>query len=471
MNRILLSIICFFVSVGIFSQKLATQNFVNSPMFKRANIGVLVKNLDTDNVVAEYRSEKVCVPASTTKLVTTATALEMLSSDFQFKTNIEYDGKIVGKVLRGNLYITGGGDPTLGSKYMGDSLFLEKWISAIQMLGIEKIEGDIVADASIYNEQGISQKWMWEDMGNYYAAATYGLSIFDNTCLVTFRSGESGTLTEIIQKQPDIKSMQISNHVKAAKQGGDKAYFFGAPLDNWRSVYGTIPENKEKFVSKADIANPPLVVAQLLFDEIQKIEIQITGSPKTNFWKSNLSRVPIYSIFSPSLFEICKNINFKSNNHYAEHVYRYLAIADTIDRPDMCVSAQVIKQFWKEKGLDVSGLLQNDGSGLSPVNAISAKFFVDLLEYEKKSSANFDKFYETLPLAGETGTVKRLLKGTRLQGKVHCKSGSLSRVICFAGYVEWKNQTYAFSIMVNNYEGTYVAARAEIEKFLLTIFK
>ena len=141
-------------------------------------------------------------PASVTKLITTATALEILGKDFTFKTYIEYDGELTNGVLNGNLYIRGGGDPTLGSYKMGDPRFMLSWAKIIKNAGIKEIRGAVIADVSLYDQEGVSPKWLWEDIANYYAPAIFALSIFDNTCRVTLRSGAEGSIPEIISHKP-----------------------------------------------------------------------------------------------------------------------------------------------------------------------------------------------------------------------------------------------------------------------------
>ncbi|MBQ2590875.1 MAG: D-alanyl-D-alanine carboxypeptidase, partial [Paludibacteraceae bacterium] len=173
-------------------------------------------------------------------------------------------------------------------------------------------------------------------------------------------------------------------------------------------------------------------------------------------------------IESPVLSEIVSDINHRSNNHYAEHVYRYLGSRHKFGS-DASEGADVIKSYWKSRGLDTEGLLQFDGCGLATTNAITADFMVSLLIYEKTKAKYFDEFYESLPIAGENGTVKKLLKGTKLEGKVHAKSGSISRTQCYAGYIEWDGETYAFAVMVNNFSGVRSNVQKAIENLLLSV--
>lgn len=447
----------------------ATNNFINSPNLKQANISFLVKDVQTGKIIAEHRAEKNTIPASTTKLVTTATALELLGPDYKFETKLQYDGKIENGTLKGNIYILGGGDPTLGSKHMGDTLFLEKWVDTIKALGIKNIEGTVCGDASLFDTEGIPPKWSWEDLGNYYAAGAYGISIYDNTYKAIFKTGAIGSTPEIIRTEPEMPDMKFQLYLKATDTQKDKAYFYGAPFSNERSIYGEIPANRNEFVSKGDIPNPPLYTAQVLTNALKNAGISIGKDASFTFSKSN-KRTDIISIYSPPLKEIIRNINEKSNNHYAEHLFRTISLQkEKVASNDGAVD--VIENFWKNKGLNTKELVMHDGCGLSANNAISANLFVDLLIYEANKSPYSEDFIASLPTAGVDGTIKNLLKGTRLQGKVRAKSGSIFGVQCFAGYILWNNKKYAFAVLVNNYTGTRSSTVDSIEKLLLSVAK
>jgi len=460
----------FFMSLPILAENGRSVNaFLNTPELRHANVGVLMRNVRTGEVIDSYRSSSFCLPASTTKLVTTAAALELLGPEFRFKTTLQYDGEVRDSVLYGNLYILGGGDPTLGSKYLGDTLFLDRWCRAVLRLGVRHIKGQVIADASLFNEQGVSPKWSWEDLGNYYGMGVYGLSVYDNTCGVYYKSGKVGTQTEILRTEPLIEGLRIENHVTAASGGGDNAYYYGAPLSLSRTVYGTVPALKKEFLSKADIPNPPLLLSQQLTQALSSRGIGVDGNPDCilSHRKTASGRKTFFTLSSPPLRDIVENTNRLSNNHYAEHLYRYLGSRKTSS--DVTAGAEVINEFWKSKGVDTDGLIQYDGSGLAPVNAITPEFLVNLLTWEYTQAKYGKVFYASLPVAGQTGTVKSLLRGTRLAGRVRCKSGSISRTQCYAGYVEWQGETYAFAVMVNNFRGSRERVKRAIGSLLLSL--
>ncbi len=459
----------FIISASLCAQS-GTKAFINSTNLQQANISFLVEDVKTGETIAEHRAEKNTIPASTTKLVTTATALELLGPDFKFETKLQYDGTIENGTLKGNIYILGGGDPTLGSKYMGDSLFLEKWVDAIKALGIKNIEGTVCGDASLFDTEGVGPKWLWEDLGNYFAAGAYGISIYDNTYEVTFKSGAIGTTPSIISTEPAMPKIEFDLYLKSTKTKRDNAYFYGAPFSNKRSIRGEIPANRSRFTSKGDIPNPPLYAAQVLSNALKNNGVSISKEASYTLTSSENKRTDIISIFSPTLQEIIRNINEISNNHYAEHLFRYISLQKQKIASNEG-SVEIIKEFWEDKELDINELMMYDGCGLSPSNAISANFFVDLLTYEANKSPYAEEFLASLPTAGVDGTIKRLLKGTRLQGKVRAKSGSFTGVQCFAGYIFWDNKKYAFAVLINNFTDSRKETVKNIEKLLLSIAK
>ena len=135
-----------------------------------ASFSLLIKETESGRVVCAYDTLRQLTPASVMKLVTTATALELIGEDYRYPTRITYDGHIEDGMLRGNLYIEGSGDPSLGSAFIDEEpeAFARDWIEAIRRTGIRRVTGSVVADASLFDTEGLSLKWAREDLGSYY---------------------------------------------------------------------------------------------------------------------------------------------------------------------------------------------------------------------------------------------------------------------------------------------------------------
>ena len=211
----------FCCSLSLFSQNLSD-----------ARMSLIITDIASDTIIADIDSRTPMTPASITKLITTATALELLGENFRFATEIFIDGNISDSTLHGNLIVRAVGDPTIGSSYFSDRDFLSRWSDAIcryAPAGISRIEGDIVADLSLFDSVAIPAGWSSPDIGNYYAAGVYGLSFYDNIVAVTFRTAQSGTKPSIIGIYPHIKDFTVVNRLTSKRGVGDNSFFSGVP--------------------------------------------------------------------------------------------------------------------------------------------------------------------------------------------------------------------------------------------------
>ena len=432
--------------------------------------------------VYSYDTDRLQSPASVLKTVATATALEILGEDYRYPTTLEYDGILENGTLEGNLYIKGSGDPSLGSSHfaLGQNKFLSTWIAALQKAGIKHITGSVISDESIFDTEGVSIKWLREDMGNYYAPGSYGISIFDNMYKLSLQTGAAGTRPVLKGTEPDIPFIRFKNYLKAAPVSSDSAYIIGAPLDDVRYLYGVLPANREAYVLKGDIPDPALYLARYLTDQLQQKGIRVDGSPscyrievEENRWKKG-ERKEIVTTYSPTLREIASVCNHVSHNLYADALVKTVGLQYKPRRNEMISSfgrgVQVVKEYWEKKGLDVFPLRMNDGSGLAPADKVSAGFMGELLVYMATESAVSDAFIASLPQAGIEGSVRNFLKGSKLQGKAHLKSGGITGVRSYAGYITKDGKTYAVAVFSNNYSCPMSRMTRALEKLLLQLF-
>lgn len=446
----------------------AIEDFINQPLLRQANIYVLVKESGSGKILAEHDSEKLAVPASITKLITTATALELLGGDFKFETYIETDGQTDSNgTLHGNLYIRGTGDPTLGSHRLGNMNFINTWIQQIRKYGITRIEGKVIADMSFFDAEAVNSGWIWEDIGNYYAPGICAISYMDNTLNFQLIGGAVGTQPILTKTIPYIPGLVVENHLRTSTTLYDEAYVHGVPFSNTRYLTGNIPANSGLFGLKGDIPNPGLLLAQHLTDRLRDAGIFVRDSADYTL-KQGGERQRIFVHQSPELRNIIAEINFKSNNHYAEQLFRYLgSLAQVPSSTNSSIA--VIESYWRNRIAYQTEFIQRDGSGLSPMNGIPAKVFVNLLDYMLNKSVHAEDFKNSLPVAGESGTLMSFLNGTSLHGKVHAKSGTTSRVKSYSGYIDANGKRYLFCVIVNNGGGKSKTKQHLIERFLLHV--
>ncbi|MFV0472283.1 MAG: D-alanyl-D-alanine carboxypeptidase/D-alanyl-D-alanine-endopeptidase [Paludibacteraceae bacterium] len=467
MKKILHILLLSGIAVSVVSKN-PVFTFIENDLMNNANVSLIVKDMTNNANLYEYHPGNSFIPASTMKLVTTATALQLLGGSFRFETLLQYDGTIDYEgILNGNIYIRGGGDPTLGSEKMGDGDFLQQWVKSIKKKGIRKILGSIIADESLYGDEGANPYWTWEDIGNYYAPEIYAISYKDNTFKVEFDSKEVGSIPQIVAVSPQIKDLCIINCLKSTKISFDSAYFYGKPHDNERIARGAIPANRKRFTVKGSIPSPGLLLAKDLKQALKKNGIEVTGEGKDIFLPPQSKRTKIYSHFSPPLRNIVGEINMNSNNHYAETLFQRLSLLES-SVANSKNAAKIIKNYWYSRLPSSKQLFLYDGCGLSPLNAVSANFLVDMLVYMYNSDSRAD-FLNSLPVSGISGTLKSFLKNTPLFGKVRAKSGTISRVKSYAGYIERDDKKWVFAVLVNNANGNSREVTGKIENFLLDI--
>lgn len=465
-KKILLLNVMFIVcSIFIYAQKpAALETFLRKKNLSHAAISFKAVDLSNGNTIASFNEKMALIPASNMKIVTTATALDTLGAGFRYQTALTYDGTIKDAVLEGNLYLKGSGDPTLGSEFIiGDKEgFLRDCLIALRKAGIKSIEGNVIVLDQLFGYEGVYSTWLLEDIGSYYAPGIYGISIFDNTYRIYLQSYKPGTNVEIRSIYPQIQGLQFTNELVASKINSDRSRIGGLSSSFEKRLYGTIPANRSNFVVKGSIPDPGLFLAEYLYKFLTKNNIEIKGDATTfrHFPKLPENDQTIAVIQSPRLAAIVRETNVKSNNHYAEHLYKKLLTFDDFNYSD----------YWEKRGLEGSSLLMADGSGLSPTNAVSADFLTAILIYMYEKEGTMGAFYQSLPVAGEEGTVMTFLKKTPLQGKARMKSGTIAHVQSYSGYVEKGNNRYAFSLIVNNFYGKRSDLRKAMEKLLIDLF-
>lgn len=465
-------IVLFLIGLNINAQiptKLA--EFKSKEILKNASIGILVQDMNGKEI-AGLNKQTALMPASILKVVTTATTLETLGSNFRYETTLSSDGKRV--------VITGSGDPTLGSEYLyeNNTAFLNEWADKIKASGLVAPIDLYIAD-NCFGYQGTSRKWIREDMGNYYAAGAYGISIFDNTYRLYLNTMDTSKPPCILRTDPDQPDINFLNTLTYNKTGRDNGYIWGEPFSFDRLLEGNIPAKKTSFSIKGDIPDPGLYLAQTLFKALKAkgVDVKTFKTARSDYYaRHDAPAAPgevFYTHRSAPLSSIIRVVNVRSNNHYAEHLIRTVGRknkADIYSEP-LAEGIAYICDFWKAKGLNTDGLFMYDGSGLAPSNAVTPELMCGILRYMYTKSAYSDDFFASLPKAGMEGTVKSFLKGTRLAGKVYVKSGSIANVQCFTGYYVNGDKKYVFTVMANNFHRN---SRREvvkaIENLLLGIF-
>lgn len=479
------SIIFFAISLSFTLQ--AQVDYSKQRALLKAEINKLTKSNSSDlsftwfsnngDLIISHDGTKKLTPASTLKIYTTGAALSLLGSNYRYETFLQYDGVIDNcGVLNGNIFIKGQGDPSLGSeRFPGNysySQVINKFGDEIKELGITAINGNVIADNSIFLDCLTPYSWPLDDQANYYGAAPNGLSFNENSYKLFFKPGQTvGSKTEIIGTDPEeIPGLLLKNKVTTYYAGsGDRAVIMEDPFNEAKEIVGTIPMGENMFFIKGSLPDPARLVALLLAENLRIKGIEVNGKTSSIYqYEGRIGqsvRNTVYTHYSPRLIDIVTHVNMRSHNLFAETLivtmgkcYRGIGSLDK--------GLEVVFEYWASKGINISKANIFDGSGLSPLNKISSDILAKML-FTIKEDSSFTSFLETLPVAGVSGTLKNFGKNTPAEGRVFAKSGSIEYVRSYAGYTQSKSGAYLpFCLIVNNFEGNPLHLKKSLERMM-----
>jgi D-alanyl-D-alanine carboxypeptidase/D-alanyl-D-alanine-endopeptidase (penicillin-binding protein 4) len=450
--------------------------FVQDAVNRHSKITFQAVDVESGQVIASYQEKQAIPGASTTKLFSTATAFELLGENYRMKTRIYCDGFIdKDSVLHGNVWIRGGGDVSLGSKFFSlenqELNFLQAWTDSLKLKGIKFIEGSVIADASEFGYEGTPASWHSGDVGNYYGAFAGGINFYDNTVKLKFNTGNPGTRVQYLGMYPDVPGFQLENQVTAANVSSDETIVYGDAFELNRSIKGTLPSHATNFIVKGSMPDPEYQLAiewvKVLLQNGIQVEDGAKGfrlQQKALHANTYENKSLLFQVEGETLKDIANWTNLKSVNLFADGLVYALAYQNT-GKGDLSIGLNRITAYWTGK-MNLDGFQIYDGCGLSRSNSISAAHFCELLRW-MSSSSNASAYKNTLPIAGKTGTAKSLCKGDVGEGRIFAKSGSMQGVKSYAGYIDsTSGKKIAFAITVNDFSCTGNQLTIRMEKIL-----
>lgn len=431
-----------------------------------AVVGFKAQCISSKELLVSQNEQVRLIPASLTKIITTATALELLGGDYIYQTIFYYSGKIIKGELFGNLIVKSSGDPTLGSKFYDTTkpkILFEGIKEELRRVGIENIKGNIIVKADVIK---YSAPRLWEDMGNYYGASPKGFNWRDNTAEVILSSSKIGDVCKVVSIHPDIKPYTIQCKTVAAAHNNDSAYVFGVEeIKHWW-IEGSIPKHRTQFKIKAALPNPSLSFKNELITFLKNEGVDVAQ----NIYSTRVAdQSLLYVHNSPRLSEIIRIVNHKSNNLFADQLLLTLA-KEIKGVPTWGGGNKVVEDYWLNKIEFKDNFRLRDGSGLTPKNLVSPKGMVQLLLWMQQNSSNYHVFEQSLAKGGESGTLRSVFKHPRLKGRIIGKSGSFEGVLGYCGYFSTSSgKKAAFCVIANNYLIPTKQVRSSMDEFITQI--
>ena len=449
-------------------------HFFSGNVMRGAAVTATLVDLNTGEVLESFRPDEKLCPASVWKIITAAAALDDLGPDFRFRTTIAYRGRIEGSTLYGDIYLVGGGDPSLGSRHFepGFDALLSAWAIEIKALGIDSIAGAVVANSAHFRGDGIPRTRIWEDMANYYGAAVSGLNFHDNTYFIDFSTPpDPGRPAQMNGVSPEVPRLTLTSEVYSSTVQTDLAYIFGAPGSNERKVRGTLPLGRSSFSVKGSLPDPPLFAAYHLHERISSLGIFVAGGYRTESVTlpepATLKRISEYR--SPPLTDLVRHMLVESDNLFAECLLFQLGVRSGDPTLEGGIAA-LTEYYSRFTGLD-KPFFAYDGSGLSRFNAISSAMVAQILVRAAQRDELRAHLLKAMPLAGKEGTVKYFAKNTNLDGNMRAKSGSMDKVKAYAGtFNAFSGRELGFAFSANNFAGSAVDVRIAVERWLVSAY-
>lgn len=461
----------------------AMKNVLGSDDFKGASVSMLAVTGDGDTLLC-HDSDRLLIPASNMKLVSTALAMHSLGPDYRYGTGIGYSGTIEDGTLRGDLYIIGGGDPTIGSANPIatplDTLFGE-WMGMISDTGISHIEGNIVGDGRFFSGMDGHPTWEVCDAGTYYGTGTSGLSFYENVQDFNVSAGEKpGDPVNIEPRYPETPWMEFIYSCTTGKPGtGNSLYFYPDSFYPCGEMRGTFAVDRQPRTEHAANRFPEYTLAWYFWRFLADNGIESEEGPADTGPVFGICAMPQDSLkiigrtFSAPLSDIIAETNRKSNNLYAETLMKTLG-------KEYCGSGcydssyVAVRGLLEETGVTGHRTIIRDGSGLSRENLLSADFLCDLL-MKMTLSPSFEDFFNSLPRPGGIGTLEYEMQSVpfSIKDRIRMKSGSMGGVRCLSGYIipetGAREDMIIFSLLVNGYTVPLYRIQRALDSIILSL--
>ena len=405
--------------------------------------GAIIVSLTRGDTLYEQNPDAMLQPASTMKMYTSAVALDRFGADFTFRTPALRDGAVgPDGTLAGNLYLRGVGDPSLGSRFWHDQQPMEVLAKQIAATGIKHIRGDIIGDATAFDDKLVPDGWKTSYLGAAYAARVSALSLNENLVWVVVKPEGNKA---IVTLEPATTALTIDASVRVV--GGTGGRITATRRDNTITVRGSVGSRSGPLKYSLVVDNPAMFTTGALRAALQGIGVKIDG--QTRLGPTPASATEVAALSSPPLAQIIGEMDRESINVVAELLFRASAHS-----PSQIGSAETglanLRTFLSKKvGTAASVVDVADGSGLSQLDRLTPRSMVQLLGYAHQAEWG-PVFHAALPVDGESGTLKRHGRGTPSRGNLHAKTGTTNTVAALGGYVTAKNgEVLAFSLIYN----------------------
>ncbi|WP_445243206.1 MULTISPECIES: D-alanyl-D-alanine carboxypeptidase/D-alanyl-D-alanine endopeptidase [unclassified Microcoleus] len=431
----------------------------NRPEFSRSRWGILIQPLSSTTTLYSRDAQKYFIPASNAKLLTTAAALQKLGADFRIKTSV-YSGE------NGSLYVAGRGDPSIAEAQ------LKSLAQQLKQRGITQVN-ELIGDDSYFQGSAVNPNWEWEDAQAGYGAPINSLIFNQNAIDLLLSPQAIGQPLKVTFAEPKLANQwQLQNNSVTVAQS--ESEFIDVGREFYRPIIrvsGQLKVGGEPESAYVAVVNP----ANNFLQQFQQV-LAAEGIPVKQTLVASASRnlnQELATVESPPLAQLVRETNRESNNLYAEVLLRLLGkVTDKMPLQQEDTGEMGLKELklsLTQLGVNPNSYILADGSGLSRHNLISPEALVQTLRFMANSPAA-SIYRQSLPIAGENGTLKNRFNNTPNRVVLQAKTGTLSGVSALSGYIEVPNyEPLVFSIIVNQSDLSAAKMRSATDEIVLLL--
>jgi serine-type D-Ala-D-Ala carboxypeptidase/endopeptidase (penicillin-binding protein 4) len=452
--------------------------------------GIRIQRVHDRRVLCSVNAGKFFMPASSMKLVTAAAVLDRLGSNYTFKTTVATKGTLEGGILKGALVLKGAGDPHFSHRiWVADGK--ESWpedcpealtflAEEVRKTGVQKVEGDLIVDDTLFLCEPLGPGWAWDDLEWYYAAPVQSIAVNGNSIGIQLKPSSVPGETPPLEIAPRLMENHFENRVQTVSRGATATFSVKwLPGKGVWLLYGGIPAGSEVVSERLAVPDPAVYAGELFKAALVRSGISIKGElrvhhifPEDVAWEERTKVQPsagpslparvIAAYPSLPLVEILKYVTKNSDNLYAEMLSRQMGLGDR-GHGSRRESRDSILEFLRKAGIKNVPETAADGSGLSKENLISPEMLTQLLLYMKAHPA-MGTFFSLLPVAGVDGTLRNRMTEAPTRGRILAKTGTQTAVSSLSGVATTlRGDELVFAIMVNNHPGRAHEVRETID--------
>jgi len=415
-------------------------------------VGVQVMALGSGRVVWRHNATQRFKAASNAKLVTAAAALDALGAGYEFRTALHAGGPVEDGVLRGDLILRGGGDPTLGGRYEdeGAEEIFRRWARVLKARGVARVDGDVVADDSFFDRAGRHPDWADYPAWKWYYGNVSAVSINDNCVTVIVRPADAPGRPALVALEPAAAPVRVLNLCETSAKK-HAVWFDREAGSDLIKVGGFVRHGTAGYSHPVTVPDPALYAAAVLKDALEQEGVPVRGRARVIVEGEGVppDAEPL-CMRRAALPAVLRTMLRRSHNHVAEQVIKTVG-AETAGRGSWQTGLARAASMLREMGFDEGDFRLADGSGLSRQNELTPELLCSLLFHVHRTQGGV-AFAELLAAPGDEGTTLRSrLTREPYRGAVRAKTGYLSGVGALSGYARTRSGSeVAFCILINS---------------------